>query len=442
MKFYSITSGNLKPLLTLLFSVFLTGIFQAQNQSISPYSRFGVGDLQPIQTPRHVAMGGLSIGLVSPLDLTTQNPASFINLDSLMVNFEVTMHAIHSRLQETVNGETTSANTNRASLGQVSFAFPITNWLRSGFGLTPGSNMSYNVRRDFGAGDTIIGERILNHTGDGGLSQLFLGIAVGTSRISVGANLNYQFGSFARNAYMFFLDTILLIPTATERLSEVDASGFFVDLGLQFRQPLSDRYQFGLGFTYRPRYSLNASKDLLELSTVRQVGVVDTIHAEISTKGTLRMPEMYRVGLSLERLGRWVIAAEYSLVDFRNYREFGRQDPNLSVSQMFRMGMEFKGRRFDNRFMNRMTYRFGFHHGTSYVAFQEQTLIQQGISFGFGVPITRRGGFTAGWAMLDVAVELGRKGNVNNPGQIQENYGRIVVGISAFDRWFIRGRFD
>jgi len=446
MKFYSITSRNLKHLLTLLFTVFLTGIFQAQNHSISPYSRFGVGDIQPIQTPRNVAMGGLSVGLVSPLDLTVQNPASFMNLDSLMVNFEVTLQGIHSRLQQTINGETASANTSRASLGQISFAFPITNWLRSGFGLTPGTNMSYRVSRQVEVEDTLVGRGIFNqlYEGDGGLNQIFFGIALGTDRIAVGANLSYQFGSFDRNAYMFFTDTFSLLPTTTtERLSEVNASGFFLDFGLQYRQPLSDRYQLGFGFTFRPRYSLNADRSLVLLSTNRQFGIIDTIPTEALADGTLQMPEMLRAGLSLERLGRWVVAAEYSFVDFSNYREFGHRDPNLSASQMFRMGMEFKGRRFDNSFMNRLSYRFGFHHGTSYVAFHEQQLIQQGISFGFGIPIVaRRGGFTTGFAKLDFAVEFGRKGNLNTPGQIQENYGRIVIGISAFDRWFMRGRFD
>jgi hypothetical protein len=97
--------------------------------------------------------------------------------------------------------------------------------------------------------------------------------------------------------------------------------------------------------------------------------------------------------------------------------------------------VELIGRHLDNNFMNRLSYRFGYHYGTNYVAFENSIRTQFGVSFGIGMPIRR------GHSRLDLAVEFGRKGNIND-GQIQENYGRIIVGISAFDRWFMRPRFD
>jgi len=451
MKFYSITSRDLKTLLIFLLVTVLAGSLQAQNHAISPYSRFGVGDLQPIQTPRNVAMGGVSVGLSSPLSVTSRNPATLRNLDSLMVNFEVTMHSVMSRLQENqnINGvdTTLSARSNRASLGQISFAFPITNWLGAGFGLTPATNMNYNVSREFGHGDTILGMRILNHQGNGGLNQVFFGVGIGTDRISVGANFNYQFGMFTRNTFMSLFNYLILgdtvqvqiLTATTENLTEVSVGGFFVDLGLQFRQPLSDRFALGLGLTYRPRYSINATRDFV-LRSNSGGGVLDTIASEFGADGSIRMPDMFTVGLSLERLGRWVIAGEYSFVNFSSYREFERPDPNLGLSQTFRIGMEFMGQPLHSNFMNRLSYRFGAHHGTSYVAFHNNAITQQGISVGLGMPIARRG-FGGGFARLDVAVEFGRKGSLND-GQIQENYARIVVGLSAFERWFQRGRFD
>jgi len=452
MKFYSITSRNLKTLLTFLLVTVLAGSLQAQNHAISPYSRFGVGDFQPIQTPRNVAMGGVSVGLTSPLSITSRNPATLRNLDSLMVNFEVTLHSVMSRLQENVsiNGTDTtlSARSNRSSLGQISFAFPITNWLGAGFGLTPATNMNYNVIREFGQSDTILGRGILNHQGSGGLNQVFFGVGVGTDWISVGANFNYQFGTFNRNSFMSLFNYLILgdtvqvpiLTTTTENLTEVGVGGFFVDLGLQFRQPLGDRFALGLGVTYRPRSNLNATRYfVLRSNPGGDPNLIDIIASD-TLDGTIRMPDMFTAGLSIERLGRWVIVGEYSFTDFGNYREFGRPDPNLGVSQTFRVGMEFMGQPLHNNFMNRLSYRFGAHHGTSYVAFHNNAITQQGVSVGFGMPLARRG-FGGGFARLDVAVEFGRKGNLND-GQIQENYARIVVGLSAFERWFVRGRFD
>jgi hypothetical protein len=379
-------------------------------------------------------MGGLSVGLVEISSLTSKNPASYMNLDSLMVNFQVSMLATYSKLQEKQQGQEVSMNTNSASLGQISFAFPITSYLKSSFGLTPLSDMGYNVVRERDGGPNV-GRYILNNHGNGGLNQVFLGLATGTKQLSVGANFNYQFGTFSRYAETIFADSILLIPRTTELHRYLDATGFFVDLGLQYKQPISNRYQLGFGFAFTPKYNLNASRSILELSTIHGVGSVDTTFSSDAEKGTLKMPDKYTFGLSFERLNRWVVGVEFTMVNFNNYAEFGYRDSDLSNAHTFRTGLEFKGRRLDNNLLNRMSYRFGYHYGTNYVAFHDSKLNQYGVSFGLGMPIRRS------LSRIDLAVEFGRKGNMNN-GQIQENYGRIVLGISAFDRWFVRGKFD
>ncbi|MCL2682135.1 MAG: hypothetical protein FWE63_01460 [Bacteroidales bacterium] len=436
MKFYNIILNNPKQLLSFLFFAFFAINSQAQNLSNSPYSRIGIGDLQTIQTPRNVAMGGLSVGLTGTSNLSVKNPASYLNLDSLWVTFEVSLQATYSRLHEKQpNSELVSANTNSVSLGQISLAFPITPWLKSSFGLTPTSNMSYHVVREIPDMDSIprIGKYELHHYGEGGFSQVFLGFAVGTSRISVGANANYQFGSFTRTAELAFKDTVLIAPSGTRQNNYIEAGGFSWDLGLQYRHPLPNGYQLGFGFTYTPKSNLNASRNLQKLS----IGLysVDTISAGDTEKGTLRMPDRYALGLSFEKLNRWVVAVEYSAVNFKNYREFSQSDANLSKAHTFRAGMELKGRRLDNDFLNRLSYRLGYNYGTNYIIFDDREIKQFGVSFGVGVPIRRS------LTRVDFAVEIGRKGRVD-AGQIQENYGRIVIGLSAFDRWFIRGKFD
>ncbi|MCL2027724.1 MAG: outer membrane protein transport protein, partial [Bacteroidales bacterium] len=347
MKFYNITYHSFRQSLYLLsFACFAVGS-QAQNASNSPYSRFGIGDLQTIQTPRHLGMGGLSVGLAGVSDFSSKNPASYLNLDSLQVAFEVSLQGTYSRLHEQQpNSEMTSANTNSVSLGQISFAFPITPWLKSSFGLTPKSNMNYNVIREI-SGDPNLGRQILNHSGQGGLSQVFLGIAGGTSSIAVGVNANYQFGSFVRSAGLLFVDTVLQAPRGTYQDKEVEAAGFAFDLGLQYKQPLLRNYQLGVGFTYSPKYNLNGSRSLLAYAGYGDQGrtLRDTISATGAVEGTLRMPDKYTIGLSFERLNRWVFGAEYAVVNFKNYQEFFQGDTNLSNAYTFRTGLELKGRR-------------------------------------------------------------------------------------------------
>ena len=49
----------------------------AQNESNSPYSRFGLGDLQSFSTATQSAMGGVGIASYDPLSINVSNPASY-----------------------------------------------------------------------------------------------------------------------------------------------------------------------------------------------------------------------------------------------------------------------------------------------------------------------------------------------------------------------------
>ena len=63
----------LKTLILLVFSVSLF----AQNESNSPYSRFGIGELNEFSTAGQSAMGGLGIADDDPISINISNPASY-----------------------------------------------------------------------------------------------------------------------------------------------------------------------------------------------------------------------------------------------------------------------------------------------------------------------------------------------------------------------------
>lgn len=434
MKIYNTLSDLFKRFFIFLFFAFLAIVFQAQNVYNSPYSRFGIGDLKAIQNPRNAAMGGISIGLTGLNNVSNSNPASYINLDSMAVSFDVSLHATFSSLSEKADGNTLSTNTNNSSLGQLSLAFPITSWIKAGFGLKPASGMGYDVMQEGLQNQGM--EYSRQHIGQGGLNQVFVGFAIGTNRISVGANLNYHFGSFYRQINESFTedDSLIVAPSMTQYRKDLDASGTSIEFGIQYRQPLSKNYLLGLGVTYTPSHTLNASRKVLLLSMFN-TSVVDSILKGETEEGTLKMPAQYAVGLSFEKLNRWVIGAEYTVVNFEKYQEFSEHDANLRNAQNIRLGAELKGQPMGNNFFGRISYRLGYHHGTNYVAFQESPIKQTGISIGFGIPIRRT------HSGIDIAVEIGRKGNLDK-GQIQESYARITVGISAFERWFMREKFE
>ena len=61
----------------ILAFLFLSLSITAQNESNSPYSRFGLGDVQIFSSATQSAMGGVSIASYDPFSINVNNPASY-----------------------------------------------------------------------------------------------------------------------------------------------------------------------------------------------------------------------------------------------------------------------------------------------------------------------------------------------------------------------------
>ena len=72
----------------LLLISFFAFVADAQNNTSSPYSVYGVGDLSNIAYGRNLGLGGTGLALRSSNSLNLKNPASATAIDSLSVLFE------------------------------------------------------------------------------------------------------------------------------------------------------------------------------------------------------------------------------------------------------------------------------------------------------------------------------------------------------------------
>ncbi|CAN5193739.1 hypothetical protein BH09BAC5_BH09BAC5_06430 [soil metagenome] len=162
---------------TLFFGVLgFTSLTQlsAQNpsvlQTVSPYSRFGIGDFQMNGGIINSGMGGGGIGIRN--DSLIPQYFNFSNSASLTSNkFVVYEIALMSNTVQLQNA-TDKAVFNRTTLSNFSLAFPVTKWWGAGFGLVPYSSVGYNVNTS----DSIvgIGPVTYKYEGSGGVNEVFL----------------------------------------------------------------------------------------------------------------------------------------------------------------------------------------------------------------------------------------------------------------------------
>ncbi len=139
-------------------------------QTVSPYSRFGIGDFQQNGSIINSGMGGGGIGMrndsLIPQYFNFANPASLTSNN--FVVYEVSLLSTTVQLQNASD----KAIFNRTTLGNFSLAFPVTKWWGAGFGLVPYSAVGYNVT----SSDSLdgIGPVTYKYEGSGGVNQVFL----------------------------------------------------------------------------------------------------------------------------------------------------------------------------------------------------------------------------------------------------------------------------
>ena len=160
----------------LLITFYLINSFTtsyAQSTS-SPYSRYGIGDVNDRNTGQTMSMGGANIAVQSdttPLFfINSNNPASYVS--ARLTTAEIGLN--YNRVQ--LENSTSKSILNNASLGYWAMVFPLKRWWGMSFGLMPFSAVGYNVT----ASQTLTNVGNVNYVyqGQGGVNQLYLGNAI------------------------------------------------------------------------------------------------------------------------------------------------------------------------------------------------------------------------------------------------------------------------
>jgi hypothetical protein len=138
-------------------------------QTVSPYSRFGIGDLVLNGSLFNTGMGGGGIGYrndsLVPQYLNFQNPASFSSNN--VVAYEVGVSSNTVMLQSA----SAKGGFNQTRLSGIAIGFPVTKWWGAGFGLVPYSSMGYDVTTNDSV--TGVGAVTYKYEGSGGVNQFF-----------------------------------------------------------------------------------------------------------------------------------------------------------------------------------------------------------------------------------------------------------------------------
>ena len=160
--------------LSVFLLMILSGVTVAQNNTNSPYTRYGYGQLAEQGSGNSRAMGGIAYGLRDRYQINFANPASYTAVDSLTFIFDGGISLPNTNL----SSGSIRRNAKNSSFDYIAMQFRASKRIAVSLGLIPYSNVGYNMGeyRD----DAAFPEKstIVTYSGEGGLHQLYIGAVV------------------------------------------------------------------------------------------------------------------------------------------------------------------------------------------------------------------------------------------------------------------------
>ncbi|MEM6348251.1 MAG: hypothetical protein AAF927_30505 [Bacteroidota bacterium] len=429
--------------LGLLQLLLLTSL-HAQQLTLSPYSRYAIGEIFQNASARHTGMGGVGIAADNYFSINRTNPAAMG--DIIFTTMDVSAFGQYSRF----NSASSTEDQVTAGFQNLSFAFPSNNGMVFSFGFSPYSAVGYEIR-DFQQINIADSTYVQNsqYAGEGGTNQVFLGFAgrILDNRLRLGITGQYIFGGIRQE----WLATIRQSDSVTTTPFQVVAAA-------------EDRYLRGTniqaGFIYQD--TLNRDKNILwrvggtfdynfglkedQITTFTNTVIEDTIITRTFPERDIQLPFKYGVGVALHKPGYWSFAADFTMQDWNTFEQY-TNDGNFGRETRISVGGEVIPKFDSFRYIERISYRFGGYYKQSYITnFGDTPVNDYGFTFGFGLPSSRKGNsrLNQGRATsrVNLSFALGRRGNLALNQPVEELYARFTLGVALNDRWFIRRVVD
>lgn len=458
-------------------------------QEVSPYSRYGIGDLSRQSFAASKALGGLSAAYQSPYNLNYRNPASYgaLSFTSLEmgVRFRTTNLATIDSSYQTGDGfidylalgiPFTPNKTGRVQIG-------------GSVGLIPLSQMNYNIQRNltdtngialsnlfsgqgrtydlyFGTGVQISGrDTMVLHIKENSRDTIF-----GLNKFSIGLNAAYRFGTLSYGEVLILEETSGTLNSrknTSVRLNDMVLTG-----GMQYRF-LLNRKKISGEYAYHDSLALGKQRKRLEYDklvfmtigayvnsplnlkaginstydrfyrTSTGVLTIDTVFEVEGGKQALNLPMTVGVGAAFGNDQKWLLGFDLAYTNWSNFSPI--LNP-ATFNDTWRTTVAFEYTPdLDNQksVIKRMSYRFGGYYDTGYLTLKGQQISEYGITFGFGMPLGKpdRQSWSSGISYLNISFEVGGRGTTQQD-LIRETYFGGTVGILLNDRWFKPAKYD
>ena len=419
-------------LMLLLFLV--SGVGFAQNNTNSPYTRYGYGQIADQGASNSRAMGGVAYGLRDKAHTNFANPASYTAIDSLTFIFEGGMSLQNTNFDNGV----TKTNAKNTSLDYLSMHFRVGKRFGMSAGLLPYSNVGYDMENVTKNSEDKTKTYTTNYYGEGGLHQAYVGLAYKiTPKFSIGANISYLWGDI-EHAMM------LIFPYDTDaygvmKREHVGINSVKFDFGLQYSHQFGRKDFVTFGAVFSPGYNLTNTtyiQDILGSSTAILNGATSGVavnETDLDVKNSI--PMSAGVGAAYIYDGRLTVGVDVTFQQWSKVSFMGDKNTFLDRTKIS-VGAEYLPDPVGRQFYKRTKYRLGAYYENPYYKLDGLRAQKEwGVSAGFSIPIIRSRSY------FNISAQYARV-NGQNFSVINENQLRINIGVTFNERWFYKTRVN
>lgn len=439
-------------LLFLLAGAVLDARSQTTATTSSPYSRYGLGDLNPSLLPQNMAMGGIGTAIDRINGYSTVNPINPASYSGITyTTIDVGLYGSVFTLNQ--SGQTSQRDAN-FRLSHLTFGIPITRGSALAFGLMPYSEIGYNytqtLERGFGSSapaDTNVTK--LSYKGEGGLSKAFIGYGFSIARVlKLGANASYVFGNMKQFSSTEFPNLYGALNSRDEKSYAV--GGLTFDYGAQYQLDLSLSRRIIFAYSGSAQSSINSQKShivshyKIDGQGNESLPTDSTVNIQ-NPKAKIQLPNIHHFGVSYQRDQKFLVGVDYSMGNWSALTIDGVNAGMVNSRTLNVGGQITPNANSINSYWQTIDYRAGLILDQTYfnvnnVTGAGQTPIKSyAFTFGFGLPL--RGVNGTSFYKINLAAEVGRRGTLAG-GLVRENYFKIRLGFTLNDRWFQRYKFD
>lgn len=416
-------------LFTATYAVF------SQQTTESPYSYYGIGELNFNGTVEERVMGGIGV-YADSTRVNMQNPAALSKLKF------TAFAAGLSFVQKNIASNVTEVKSKSTAFDYIALGFPVIDKLGISVGLVPYSSVGYKLASNQTSGDIT---RSNQFEGTGNVNQAFLSAGYEIYKgLSLGVSLKYNFGK----TEMIDRLSITGIDFYTREYSKSIYKGALTTFGLYYEKPLKGRLMLSSSLVYTPQSKLTSTNERTVSTLGYTVSGQSYVLAEkekqvkdLTALGLaetkLTLPAQFELGVGVGEKQKWFVGVEYTHSQTKKFSNPFLSATNVTYENGYKLslgGFYIPQYSSFTSYWKRVTYRAGLRYEKTGIMLNNESINDFGISFGLSLPVRGFSNLTAGF-------EYGKKGTLKQ-NLIKENYFNFRVGFTLNDKWFQRTKYQ